>query len=269
VLDEMRGSDRAAALGGLGSLLGDKEITAELKQQILGKIFSLHGSPGWQDEFRIVAGELGGSISATALHKELEAAHDPVQRAFYLSAFVYSMGHRDQLGGGRIPANPKEIWESLSPDLRSEVAAEALHANQTFGDVAFDFARQALADGNLDALKAAADHRAFETFADNTEQPLELAEWALTLPDDPRAIAFYRRAMQGAAVNDFPAIRDRVLALPPGWQRDTGLEALAYGGRYSDQTPEEVEPLLEQISNPALRDNTLKEYRAQQKAAEE
>jgi hypothetical protein len=111
--------------------------------------------------------------------------------------------------------------------IRGEVAAASLKYGDRDEARALFLANVALDSGNLDALQAAAADPGFARFAEEMDQPLALVDWALRLPEDPRTLEIFRQSIAGAASGDFDGIRAKIQALPPGWQRDHGLAALA------------------------------------------
>jgi hypothetical protein len=288
-LGEFAGDDRTRTLEELASSLRPSHPGAAVDPLKLAKILPLHDRPGGTHDLRQVASQLADSLPLSALQREMNAATDPARRTLFLSAFAQSLAGNhisapdDPFDSEKDPfadladslveaddplagKSSRDVWKSLPAELRSEVAAEGLHADTWDGDMTFTFARQALADGNLDALKAAAEHDGFGRYADNTEQPAKLADWALTLPEDPRTRELYRISIGGAAVRDFPSVREKILALPPGWQRDQGIAALAYGGHHSGQAIGEIERLLERIQDPDVKVRAKQDYREQREA---
>jgi hypothetical protein len=275
----MKGDDRAYTLESFADRLvnPDTDPFAEMtnfpaQEATLATVLSHIDVARRENEIRLAAAQLSGTFTPAQLKLRMESATDPVLRSLYLSAFAQSLSTDDPFAFDETSSTEVAAikhWQSLPAALRSEVAAEALYGEDCSSELILAFTQQAHADGNLDALKAAVENDSFGRMADNTEQPIELAEWALTLPEDPRTAGLYLRVLQGASVRDFPGVRDRVLALPSGSRRDEGLAALAYGGHYSDQPAAEIEQLLQQIRNPEVKARAMAEYRENQASDDE
>jgi hypothetical protein len=262
-----------------------ERVVAALKEIHQEKGLTFPDHPEGKKALRLTASMLAEKVPLAKLEQELKSTIDTVRQELYLSAFAQSLANSDSFSSAGDPfategdpfadatdpppdpndpfasGSRHEFWTSLPAKLRSKVAAEGLLMDISNESVAFAFARQALEDGNLDALKAAAKNRGFARFANQSGHPAELADWALTLPEDPRTLELYRTSMSGAANQDFAAIREKILALPRGWQRDHGIAAIGGGDHDHGMTVAEIEPLLDQIQDPEVRVRAKKEYR--------
>lgn len=259
-LRDMPESVRLDALQHLAIIWRDIEDAAVRAEVFEG--LQRHAAAGDREAFDLIACSLAEGIPLEYLLPELLRADTPSGRRLAATGIgIALVSYEDD----EFEAEFARVPESL----RAEVASAALFADAWGNEITFEFARIALDAGDLDALKAAGENDSFGRFADNTEHPAELADWALTLPEDPRTLELYRTAIGGAAVKDFAAVRGKILALPPGWRRDHGLAALAYGGHYSDQPAGEIGQLLQRIQNPEVQARARKEYDARRKADDE
>jgi hypothetical protein len=251
VLPGLQEHDRKSVLEDISGALASNWENADNRQEILSHVLPSYHSATGKTDLRAIAAHLGMRLPLSHLETQREQTTDEAGRFLYTVACAVALTELDN-------EEFLKVWDAFDPSDRSLFAREALYADEWCDQKTFEFAKLALTDGNLDALRAAT--RSFGRFADNTEQPVELAEWALTLPHDPRTLELYRTSLGGAAVRDFPAVREKILALPPGWQRDHGIAALAYGGHYSDQSVEEIERLLERIQDPEVQERAKKDY---------
>jgi hypothetical protein len=282
--DLLTGDDQAHAMKFLAWSLSQPDTNAALKEAYLANVSALHDRPDARKAFRAAASMLAETLPLSELQHELKSATDPGKQALFVVALARSLSSSSPLGDVADPfaveddpfansagsianaedpfasGSREDVWKSLPANLRSRIAAEGLRSEISNEGMAFGFTRQVLEDGNLDALKAAAENEGFARFANHTERPAELADWALTLPEDPRTLELYRITMSGAAIRDFEVIREKVLALPSGWQRDQGIAALAGGDYHNEPAAGEIERLLQRIQNPEVQARAKADY---------
>ena len=142
-----------------------------------------------------------------------------------------------------------------------------------------DFAKLALAEGNLDAFPPAAAHGAFADCAEESGDPADLVDWALGLPDDPRVIGIYSQSLHGAVRRTFSQLGlggydekrehlkttlNRVSALPPGLRRDHGIAVLVQEIKWDAEESSFVNPLVESITDSEIRAATHAEFRPEE-----
>ena len=269
VLGDVPANERIDAVENLAVVWGYDSTDPHVRDEIWTKLLDLDGEP-WGNMALFSAGQIIGSERRPQeLLSLLEAARSPAERRLLGAAFAVSLyGQEDEefaVEFGLIPVA-----------MRAEVAAAGLIIDDSGTRRILEFAKLALAEVHLDAFPPAADHPAFADFAEETNYPSVfpengndddynndpggLADWALTLPDDPRVMGIFRIALQGAAKRGYSTIRAKVEVLPPGWQRDHGIAALVESARKAGEMTI-VDGLIETIGDPEIRAEARVGYR--------
>lgn len=261
VLNQLPSVERKGVVSQLASTWGADSTDPDVREAIWSQFLAMGNQP-WGDKALCAIGQTIGSEHRPAELDDLMAtASTPAEKKLLGAAYATALYDRED--------EEFEIeFASIPSALRADVAAAGMQVHYSGSERIFEFAKLALAEGNLDAFPAAADYDAIAKSAKDSDDPGALADWALTLPEDPRIMELYRTSIGGAAVRDFPMVREKILALPPGWQRDQGIAALAYGGHYSDQSIGEIERLLEHIQDPEVQARAKEDYRERREADE-
>ncbi len=220
ILDELPKHERLATL----SRLAEASCTAKnptTRAAIWTQLSALPDTPSEQESLT----RIGESICFYTAPEELTARlldeNTPAARKIYISAMslaLFEVMEDDEF--------PKPLL-LLPAMLRGEVAATSLKYGLVNEERALILATIALDSGNLDALQEAAANPSFLEFTKEMKKPLALVNWALRLPEDPRTLGIYRQSIEGAASKEYETIQAKIRTLPPGWQREQGLAALA------------------------------------------
>lgn len=220
ILGELPKHERLSTL----SVLAESSCTADdpaTRTAIWAHLAALPDTPAEQDSLLRVGEKICYLTPPAELAARLLGELTPAERKICISALALSLFEvmEDE-------DFPKPLLR-LPVAMRGEVAAASLKYGARHGNRVLVLANIALDSGNLDALQAAAADPAYLRFAKEMDQELALAEWALRLPEDPRTLEIYRQSIEGAVYGALDTVREKLQALPAGWQRDQGLAVLA------------------------------------------
>lgn len=220
ILDELPKHERLSTLGVLAVSSSSADDPAT-RTAIWAHLSALPDTPAEQEYLSHVGEWICGYTLPAELVTRLQGELTPAGKKICIAALALS-----QLEVVEDEDFPKQL-HLLPAAMRGDVAAASLKYGQRDNNRALILANIALDSGNLDALQAAAADPAYIRFAKEMDQPMVLADWALRLPEDPRTLEIYRQSIEGAACGDLEALRVKLQALLPGWQRDQGLAILA------------------------------------------